>query len=80
MSAGLIQFEEFSLDCDRYELLRSGRPIKLEIESWDLDAVLQMAAETPSVLADGLARVATAIQSSPMLRQRIENFCRRDQR
>lgn len=30
MSAGLIQFDEFSLDCDRYELLRSGRPIKLE--------------------------------------------------
>src|SRR5262249_588849 len=25
-----IQFDEFSLDCDRYELLRSGRPIKLE--------------------------------------------------
>jgi TolB-like protein/DNA-binding winged helix-turn-helix (wHTH) protein len=28
--ASLIQFDEFSLDCDRYELLRSGRPIKLE--------------------------------------------------
>jgi TolB-like protein/DNA-binding winged helix-turn-helix (wHTH) protein/Tfp pilus assembly protein PilF len=28
--ARLIQFDEFSLDCDRYELLRAGRPIKLE--------------------------------------------------
>jgi TolB-like protein/DNA-binding winged helix-turn-helix (wHTH) protein/Tfp pilus assembly protein PilF len=28
--ASLIQFDEFSLDCDRYELLRSGRPLKLE--------------------------------------------------
>lgn len=28
--ASPIQFDEFSLDCDRYELLRSGRPIKLE--------------------------------------------------
>jgi TolB-like protein/DNA-binding winged helix-turn-helix (wHTH) protein len=28
--ASLIQFDEFSLDCDRYELLRSGRPVKLE--------------------------------------------------
>src|ERR1041385_2428758 len=25
-----IQFDEFSLDCERYELLRAGRPIKLE--------------------------------------------------
>ena len=30
VAAGLIQFEEFTLDCDRYELLRTGRPIKLE--------------------------------------------------
>ena len=30
MSAGLIKFDEFALDCDRYELLRAGRPIKLE--------------------------------------------------
>ena len=30
MSASLIQFDEFSLDCDRFELLRSGRPVKLE--------------------------------------------------
>lgn len=30
MPAGPIQFDEFSLDCDRFELLRSGRPIKLE--------------------------------------------------
>ena len=36
MSAGLIQFEEFSLDCDRYELLRSGRPIKLEKNPMEL--------------------------------------------
>jgi DNA-binding winged helix-turn-helix (wHTH) protein len=28
--ASPIQFDEFSLDCDRFELLRSGRPIKLE--------------------------------------------------
>jgi TolB-like protein/DNA-binding winged helix-turn-helix (wHTH) protein/Flp pilus assembly protein TadD len=28
--AGLIKFDEFALDCDRYELLRAGRPIKLE--------------------------------------------------
>jgi TolB-like protein/DNA-binding winged helix-turn-helix (wHTH) protein len=28
--ASFIQFDEFSLDCDRYELLRSGRPVKLE--------------------------------------------------
>jgi len=26
----LLEFDEFSLDCDRYELLRSGRPVKLE--------------------------------------------------
>ena len=30
MPASLIQFDKFSLDCDRYELLRSGRPVKLE--------------------------------------------------
>ena len=30
VSVGLIQFDEFALDCDRYELLRAGRPIKLE--------------------------------------------------
>ena len=30
MSAGLIKFDEFELDRDRYELLRAGRPIKLE--------------------------------------------------
>ena len=30
MSASLIQFDEFSLDFDRYELLRFGRPVKLE--------------------------------------------------
>jgi TolB-like protein/DNA-binding winged helix-turn-helix (wHTH) protein len=28
--AAPIKFGEFSLDCDRYELLRAGRPIKLE--------------------------------------------------
>jgi len=28
--ATLLEFGEFSLDCDRYELLRSGRPVKLE--------------------------------------------------
>ena len=30
MPAGLIKFDEFALDCNRYELLRAGRPIKLE--------------------------------------------------
>jgi DNA-binding winged helix-turn-helix (wHTH) protein len=30
VTGGQIKFEEFSLDCDRYELLRAGRPIKLE--------------------------------------------------
>jgi len=30
VSASLIQFDEFALDCDRYELLRSGRRVKLE--------------------------------------------------
>lgn len=30
LSQNPIQFEEFSLDCERYELLRAGRPIKLE--------------------------------------------------
>lgn len=30
MPARLLEFDEFSLDCDRYELLRSGRPVKLE--------------------------------------------------
>ncbi len=30
MPASPIQFDEFSLDCDRFELLRSGRPLKLE--------------------------------------------------
>ena len=30
MPAGLIIFDEFALDCNRYELLRDGRPIKLE--------------------------------------------------
>jgi DNA-binding winged helix-turn-helix (wHTH) protein len=28
--SGLIQFGEFVLDCNRYELLRAGHPIKLE--------------------------------------------------
>jgi TolB-like protein/DNA-binding winged helix-turn-helix (wHTH) protein/Tfp pilus assembly protein PilF len=28
--ATLLEFDEFSLDCDRYELLRSGLPVKLE--------------------------------------------------
>jgi len=28
--ATLLEFGEFSLDCDRYELLRSGRPVRLE--------------------------------------------------
>ncbi|HEY1272661.1 MAG TPA: winged helix-turn-helix domain-containing protein, partial [Terriglobales bacterium] len=30
MPPTLLEFDEFSLDCDRYELLRSGRPVKLE--------------------------------------------------
>ena len=30
MPSGPIKFGEFSLDCGRYELLRAGRPIKLE--------------------------------------------------
>ena len=30
MTGGQIKFDEFSLDRDRYELLRAGRPIKLE--------------------------------------------------
>ena len=30
MPATLLEFDEFSLDCDRYELLRSGRPVRLE--------------------------------------------------
>ena len=30
MSAGPIRFGEFELDCDRYELLRAGRRLKLE--------------------------------------------------
>jgi Tol biopolymer transport system component/DNA-binding winged helix-turn-helix (wHTH) protein len=30
VSTGLIKFAEFVLDCDRYELLRAGRPVKLE--------------------------------------------------
>ena len=30
MPNGVIQFDEFSLDCDRYELIRSGRRIKIE--------------------------------------------------
>ena len=30
MPGAPIKFGEFSLDCDRYELLRAGRPIKLE--------------------------------------------------
>lgn len=30
MPASPIQFDEFSLDCDRFELLRAGRPIRLE--------------------------------------------------
>ena len=30
MAAGLIKFDEFALDCNRYELLRAGRPLKLE--------------------------------------------------
>jgi TolB-like protein/DNA-binding winged helix-turn-helix (wHTH) protein len=28
--AKLLEFDQFSLDCDRYELRRSGRPVKLE--------------------------------------------------
>jgi Tol biopolymer transport system component/DNA-binding winged helix-turn-helix (wHTH) protein len=30
VSRSPIQFDEFALDCERYELLRAGRPIKLE--------------------------------------------------
>lgn len=30
MPSGRIQFEDFTLDCDRYELLRAGQSIKLE--------------------------------------------------
>src|SRR5262245_42715940 len=30
MPAGPIQFADFVLDCDRYQLLRAGRPVKLE--------------------------------------------------
>jgi TolB-like protein/DNA-binding winged helix-turn-helix (wHTH) protein/Tfp pilus assembly protein PilF len=30
VSVGLINFDEFALDCNRYELLRAGRPVKLE--------------------------------------------------
>ena len=30
MSVRLIEFDDFALDCDRYELLRAGRRIKLE--------------------------------------------------
>ncbi|HZP17433.1 MAG TPA: winged helix-turn-helix domain-containing protein, partial [Terriglobales bacterium] len=30
MPAGLIRFDEFALDCDRFELLRAGRAVKLE--------------------------------------------------
>ena len=30
MPAAPIKFGEFSLDCDRYELLRAGRRMKLE--------------------------------------------------
>lgn len=30
MSAGRIQFDDFELNCDRYELLRDGRSVKLE--------------------------------------------------
>jgi TolB-like protein/DNA-binding winged helix-turn-helix (wHTH) protein/Tfp pilus assembly protein PilF len=30
VSAGPIKFDHFALDCDRYQLLRAGRPVKLE--------------------------------------------------
>src|ERR1700759_4009535 len=30
MAGGVIQFGEFVLDCDRFELLRDGFPVKLE--------------------------------------------------
>ena len=30
VSSGLIKFDEFALDRDRYELLRASRPVKLE--------------------------------------------------
>lgn len=30
MPNGVIEFEEFAVDCDRYALLRAGQPIKLE--------------------------------------------------
>ena len=30
MPQGVIQFDEFALDCDRYELLRAGIPVRLE--------------------------------------------------
>src|SRR4051812_23517092 len=29
-TTGVIQFDRFSLDCDRYQLLRAGHPVKLE--------------------------------------------------
>ncbi|HVO80193.1 MAG TPA: winged helix-turn-helix domain-containing protein, partial [Terriglobales bacterium] len=30
MAIGRIEFDDFVLDCDRYELLRAGRSLKLE--------------------------------------------------
>ena len=30
MPAEVVKFDEFELDCNRYELLRAGRRIKLE--------------------------------------------------
>ena len=42
MSAGLIKFDEFELDCDRYELLRAGHPIKLEKIPMELLILLVM--------------------------------------
>lgn len=36
MSTRSLEFDEFSLDCDRYELLRFGRPVKLEKIPMDL--------------------------------------------
>ena len=39
VSSGLIKFDEFALDRDRYELLRAGRPVKLEKAPMELFAV-----------------------------------------
>ena len=40
MSADILEFGEFNLDCERFELLRNGSPVRLERKPMELLVLL----------------------------------------